>query len=85
LRVDTKSLGRAARVQQGPIATQPWAQDGAGVSLRVRGYRIRQWHEVHGDCGPLPPAPIPHDASPEILTLIPFGCARLRIAMFPRL
>jgi hypothetical protein len=84
LLLNPRSPGRAVRVEHGAVSSQPWSQDGAGIRLRVRGARIPAWQLVDGDCGPVPAAPAA-DSPAEWLTLIPFGCARLRIALFPPL
>ena len=64
-------------------AAQPWARDGAPVRLHVAGKRIPEWTSTAGVCGPVP-GPGLQPATPiEPLALLPFGCARLRIAAFP--
>jgi len=51
--------------------------------LGAHGRRVPAWTAQGGVSGPIPEPPF--DLAPESqeLTLIPFGCARLRIAMFP--
>ncbi len=83
LLLDPHAAERSVRVVRRPGATQPWAQDGAPVALTVPGKRLPDWSAENDDCGPIPASGQCPDVPVEILTLIPFGCARLRIAVFP--
>jgi len=49
----------------------------------VPGKRLPEWTTENGDCGPIPLSGQSPDMPIETLTLIPFGAARLRIAVFP--
>jgi hypothetical protein len=62
--------------------TLPWSQDGAGVALRVAAQRLPQWMAPNGSSDAPPTAPASQNAV-ESVSLIPYGCARLRISMFP--
>jgi DUF1680 family protein len=81
--VDPAVPERALRVEQRAGAPQPWAQDGAPVRLRAEGRRVPAWTARDGVSGPIPERPFRMAGSREPLALIPFGCARLRISMFP--
>lgn len=84
LAVDPTAPERTVRIEHRSGAAQPWAQDGAPVRLRARGRRVPAWTAVNGVSGPIPEPPLAVAGEPEDLTLVPYGCARLRIAMFPR-
>jgi hypothetical protein len=73
----------AIALVRGPLAAQPWAREGAPVRLLVPGRRIPGWTARNGVSGPLPVSPVTTEEPGELLTLVPFGCARLRIAVFP--
>jgi hypothetical protein len=83
LLLDRQAPARWFRVQKAPMAAQPWAQDGAPVRLRARGRRLPGWSRADGVSGPIPESDLFPGTQTERLTLIPFGCARLRISMFP--
>ncbi|HOO17816.1 MAG TPA: glycoside hydrolase family 127 protein [Phycisphaerae bacterium] len=63
---------------------QPFDGDTAPLELRARAARIPGWQlDEHGLVGKLSPSPVKSDQPVETVTLIPMGCARLRIAAFP--
>jgi hypothetical protein len=59
-----------------------WGMD-APVQIRVRGMKIKQWTLVNNSAGIPPSSPVKPDANPEAITLVPYGCTRLRITEFP--
>ena len=66
------------------IAGQPFAQAAAPIELKMKARRISAWRqESNGLVGELPQSPAATDAPVEEITLIPMGCARLRISAFP--
>ncbi len=83
LRLDPDLPEAAVRIERVAPAAQPWAQDGAGVRLQVPAQRLPEWQAEAGVSGPIPDAGLAPATAAENVTLIPFGCARLRIAMFP--
>ncbi len=67
-----------------PESDQPFEADAAPIQLRARAKRIPAWQEDHlGLVGKLQPSPVKSDEATENVTLIPMGCARLRISAFP--
>lgn len=64
-------------------ADQPWTLDAAPVELKAQGQRIPQWGLQNETVQVLQPSPVWSDEPVEELTLIPLGCARLRIACIP--
>lgn len=68
-----------------PLPSQPFTIDNAPIELRAKGKRIPQWAMVGGIVGPLQDSPARSDEPVEAVALIPMGCARLRISVFPRI
>ncbi len=69
-----------------PVSAQPFVPDGAPVELRASGKRIPAWAlDEQGLVGELQASPVHSDEPQESITLIPMGCARLRISVFPRI
>jgi len=59
-----------------------WDND-APVIIRVRGMKIKQWILANNSAGDPPSSPVTPDGNPEAITLVPYGCTRLRITEFP--
>lgn len=72
-------------VQKNTVPKQPFVADNAPVELQAQGRRIPSWGMVDNCVGELPACPARTDEPLEKITLIPMGCARLRISAFPTL
>jgi hypothetical protein len=66
-----------------PPAYQPFMQEAAPIVLKARAKRIPSWKEDKRMVGKVPQSPAGTKAPLEDVTLIPMGCARLRITVFP--
>jgi DUF1680 family protein len=67
-----------------PTDNQPFEAAAAPISLRAKAKRIPQWQKDRlGLVGLLQPSPAKSSQPTETVTLIPMGCARLRISSFP--
>jgi hypothetical protein len=66
------------------VVGQPWEQLHAPIELAAKGCRVPTW-KLGGDktVGEVPKSPFQCEEPPEELTLVPMGCARLRISCFP--
>ncbi len=74
----------AVKTASGPLAPQPFTPGNAPVSLTVRARPVPTWTlEPNGLIQPVPNSPVNTTAAPENVTLIPMGCARLRVSVFP--
>ena len=62
---------------------QPFEPEAAPIVLRARARKIPSWAADGRMVGKVPPGPVATDAEVEEITLIPMGCARLRISSFP--
>jgi hypothetical protein len=72
------------QAKSGPMAAQPFQFDAAPVELRAKAKKIPAWkQDQRGLVGTLCQSPVKSDEPIETITLIPMGCARLRIASFP--
>ena len=86
LLIDQKNPARSFELARKPgaIDPQPFTPDAAPLAIRVKAKRIPAWqHEANGLIGQLPAAPLVTDPRTETVTLIPMGCARLRLSVFP--
>jgi len=74
----------SARQKSGALPAQPFAWDVAPIELEAKAKKIPAWKLDHkGLVGTLHESPVKSDEPIEAITLIPMGCARLRIASFP--
>jgi hypothetical protein len=83
--VDPENPGATIRiVERKPPAAQPFAPEAAPLVLKARAKPLPGWKSEGKMVGRVPSSPAA-SAEPETeVTLIPMGCARLRIASFPR-
>lgn len=59
-----------------------WPQE-APVVITARGMKIPEWTLKDNSADVPPLSPVKPEEDPEIITLVPYGCARLRITEFP--
>jgi hypothetical protein len=55
----------------------------APVTIKARGMKIPEWTMINNSANVPPLSPVKPEGDPEIITLVPYGCARLRITEFP--
>ncbi len=68
----------------GVLAEQPFTLDDVPIRLEAQGKRILQWkQEANGLIGSLQESPARFGQPVEKITLVPMGCARLRVSAFP--
>jgi hypothetical protein len=86
--VDVKNPAASFEVVKkgGEVAPQPFTPDAAPVMLKAKGRRIPEWtQETNGLIGEVQPGPVKSGEPVEEITLIPMGCARLRVSAFPQI
>ncbi len=83
LEKDLEAGETAFGLERLPVGDQPWMADAAPVVLRARARRIAEWQPYGPATGPLPWSPASSSAPDEDVTLVPYGCTKIRIAEFP--
>lgn len=72
-------------IEKGPVAKNPWNLENTPLEIQTKAVRLPGWTTYKDDAGPIPwsPQPRPQGATPEPITLVPYGCTTLRISAFP--
>jgi hypothetical protein len=70
-------------INQNPPAYQPFEPEAAPVVLMAKAKKISEWKAEGKMVGKIPPGTVASAEPTEDITLIPMGCARLRISSFP--
>jgi hypothetical protein len=73
------------KVVEHAVGAQPFSKEGVGVHLLVPGRLLDSWRSKDGVANAVPTSPQSSDNPEVILTLIPYGAAKLRITAFPQL
>ncbi len=68
-----------------PADNNPFTLESTPIELKTTGMRIPSWGiDQDGIVAILPKSPVQVDTPDETITLVPMGCARLRISSFPQ-
>lgn len=70
-------------LEKGVVPGQPWTPADAPIEITARAKRIPEWTLVNETADVLRTSPIRSDMPEEDVTLIPLGCARLRMSCLP--
>ena len=65
------------------IAEQPWTLDAAPIEIQIQAKRIPNWGLVNETVGELRQSPVRSSEAVETITMLPLGCARLRMSVLP--
>lgn len=83
--VDEKKPAADIVFEERPVGERPFSAEGAGVAARAKGRKIPTWKLNQGWAGEISPGEAESKEPVEDLTLIPYGCAKIRVTEFPKL
>jgi hypothetical protein len=92
LAVEPETVASVARVERAGVGSPPFGLrtgpppfglDGVPLKVWLPGRRVPDWHLEHGSAAPPPAVPGEAVDVDRLIPLVPYGCARLRIAEFP--
>jgi DUF1680 family protein len=82
--LDEKDPAKSLKIsRKAPVASQPFTPEAAPITLTASARRVPEWQLVQNCPGPVPLSPVASTERSEQIELIPMGCARLRITVFP--
>jgi len=86
--IDSANPAKSFKVtkKKGPIVGQPFTPENAPITITATGRKIPEWQlDANGLVKEVEPSPVKSSEPAEQITLVPMGCARLRISAFPQI
>jgi len=83
LQVDPAAPAESIAVEEDEVRESPFTSRHAPIRLRVKARRLDAWLAEDGVADPLPHSPVSSDKTEEMIELIPYAAAKLRITAFP--
>jgi hypothetical protein len=84
LNIDTDSPAKSITVSETEIGEVPFTRHNAPVRLSVKARKLNEWRSEDGVANPPTQSPVVSDQPEEIISLIPYAAAKLRITAFPQ-
>lgn len=83
LALDPRAPNGSCAVERLSVGRVPWGLEDVPLRVRVRGVRLKSWGLQCSSAAPPPHSPVPTTLPLDPVTLVPYGCARLRVAEYP--
>lgn len=85
LAITPENAAKPVTVHEAPAGARPFSDEPAAVELHVRARKLTSWHSEDGAADPVPQSPVSSTEPEEIIRLVPYAAAKLRITAFPQL
>jgi len=85
LDINTTSPWTSVTVAEAEVAAGPFTALHAPVQLQVKARKLPDWRAQDGVADPVPQSPVVSDLPEEVIRLIPYAAAKLRVTAFPQL
>ncbi|MGI6018342.1 MAG: beta-L-arabinofuranosidase domain-containing protein [Marvinbryantia sp.] len=77
------SVKENVEVEEREISAVPFSKSAAPTRLQLWGRKVESWKAQSGNTTEIPVSPVEVSGEDEKISLIPFGCTKLRISQFP--
>ena len=84
LKVDESTAAHLS-VTEMPVGARPFSTAAPAVTIEVPAQQLETWRSEDGVAKPLPASPVTSKAPEQMLTLVPYAGAKLRISAFPQI
>ena len=83
VKLDTGSPAQGIEVVEREVGEGPFTRSHAPVELKVKARKVDEWRAEDGVAKDVPQSPVKTSQPEEIITLVPYAAAKLRITAFP--
>jgi DUF1680 family protein len=84
LSIDREDAGKLI-VHEHPVGASPFSLKGTPVTMQAKAHKLNEWRAIDGVANPVPQSPVTSDQPAELITLVPYAAAKLRVTSFPQI
>ncbi len=84
LKLDADVPDKSISITEAEVGDGPFTKRHSPVQLSVKARKLNLWRAEDGAADPLPQSPVESDEPEEIIKLMPYAAAKLRVTAFPK-